>query len=125
MIWLPLLGLAAGVVIGAMTTFVIPIQYATYLSIALLATFDAGMGGLRGLLQRDFNLMLLITGFLGNTILALALTYLGIRLGLDLYLAAVFVFCYRIFRNFGAIRRILIIGRSKQKKKVSKHKEAE
>lgn len=116
MLWLPILGLVAGVVIGALTTFVIPFQYATYLSIILLATFDTVMGGFRGLLQKNFDHKLLYSGFIGNTLLALALTYLGHRLGLDLYIAAVIVFCFRIFKNFGFIRRILLDNSKKRQR---------
>ena len=129
-IWLPVLGSLAGVMIGIATTVVVPIAYATYLSVVLLATIDTGLGGMRGLLQGDFHRMLLITGFFGNSILAIALTHLGVRLGVDLYIAVVIVFTLRIFNNFGAIRRLLIVGKKKRRKRVlsaesaakSKHK---
>ena len=47
-------------------------------------------------------------GTLVNSILAIALTYLGQRLNVDIYLAAVVVFVGRMFNNLGAIRRYYV-----------------
>ena len=44
-------------------------------------------------------------GFYTNALLAAALTFLGDRLGIDLYLVALFAFGWRIFQNVAVIRR--------------------
>lgn len=43
-----------------------------------------------------------------NAILAMALTYLGQKLNVDIYLAAVVVFVWRMFNNLGTIRRYYV-----------------
>ena len=48
-----------------------------------------------------------ISGLLTNMLLAGLLTFLGDRLGVDLYVAAVVAFGVRLFNNLGIIRRRL------------------
>ena len=43
--------------------------------------------------------------FVTNTLVAVALTFVGDRLGIDLYLVALFAFGLRIFQNVALIRR--------------------
>ena len=50
----------------------------------------------------------LVSGFFVNAILAMALTYLGQKLNIDIYLAAVVVFVGRMFNNLGTIRRYYV-----------------
>ena len=49
-----------------------------------------------------------VSGFFVNAILAMALTYLGQKLNIDIYLAAVVVFVGRMFNNLGTIRRYYV-----------------
>jgi len=49
-----------------------------------------------------------VSGFFGNAILAMLLTWLGIRLDVDIYLAAIVVFVGRMFINLAIIRRYYI-----------------
>ena len=53
-----------------------------------------------------------------NAIMAILLTYLGQKLNVDIYLAALIVFVGRIFNNIGIIRRYYInkISRKNDKK---------
>lgn len=105
MIWLiPLLGLFVGIMFGSMFTWSIPLAIAQYLSIAVLAALDSVVGGIRCILEETFNGIILLTGFLTNAVFAAFLAYLGDKLGLDLYMAAVFVFGVRIFQNVAQIR---------------------
>jgi len=107
-IYMPLLGLLLGVAIGYVVNYEVPPEYARYLSIAVLAALDSTLGGVRALLERTFNDRLFITGFLSNTILAALITYLGDRMGLSLYLAAVIAFGVRIFQNLAIVRRLIL-----------------
>ena len=59
-------------------------------------------------MERTFNDRLFISGFVTNTILAALITFLGDRLGVNLYLAAVVAFGVRLFQNLAVIRRIVI-----------------
>ena len=100
MVWLiPLLGLLAGIMFGSMITWSIPLAMAKYLSIAVLAALDSVLGGIRCILEETFNGLILLTGFLTNAVFAAFLAYLGDKLGVDLYMAAVFVFGIRISKT--------------------------
>lgn len=104
----PLIGLILGLIIGLLITFDIPAAYSAYIAVGILAAIDALIGALTASLKNKFSARLFITGFAGNSIIAIALTALGEQLGLPLSLAAVFAFGNRIFINFAAMRRILI-----------------
>ncbi|TCP29096.1 small basic protein [Scopulibacillus darangshiensis] len=112
--WLPILGLIIGLFIGLFTHYSIPEVYANYLSIALLAAFDTLLGGVRAQLQDTYDNFVFVTGFFFNIALAAVLAFLGVHLGVDLYLAAVFAFGVRLFNNIAIIRRVML---AKWKKK--------
>ena len=108
MIWfIPIFGLIAGIALGSIMTFQIPVVFAKYLSIAVLASLDSIFGGIRGILEDNFNGLILLTGFIFNALIAALLAFLGDQLSVDLYMAAVFVFGIRIFNNLSTIRHYL------------------
>ncbi|MBB5323771.1 small basic protein [Anoxybacillus tepidamans] len=104
--WLPFIGFIIGVILGLLTDWRIPDEYSSYLSIAVLAAFDTLIGGIRAHLQNVYDENVFLTGFFFNIILAASLAFLGVHLGVDLYLAAVFAFGVRLFQNIAVIRRI-------------------
>ncbi|HEX5563724.1 MAG TPA: small basic family protein [Sporosarcina sp.] len=106
--WLPLLGLLLGVSLGLLSDLHIPQIYSNYLSIAVLAALDTLFGGIRAQLQQIYDDKVFISGFFFNIVLAAGLAFLGVHLGVDLYLAAVFAFGVRLFQNIAVIRRILL-----------------
>ena len=106
--WLPLLGLILGIALGILTDIQIPTVYENYLSIAVLAALDTMFGGIRAQLQQVYDDKVFITGFFFNIVLAAGLAFLGVHIGVDLYLAAIFAFGVRLFQNIAVIRRILI-----------------
>lgn len=106
--WLIVVGLAVGVVAGFYLPLEVPVFYTRYLSIALLAALDSTFGGFKAGLQGTFNNMVFISGFFGNAMLAALLTYIGDRLGVELYYAALFAMGVRVFQNLGVIRRLLL-----------------
>lgn len=106
--WLPALGLIIGLTLGFLTDFSVPDEYRNYLSIALLAALDTLIGGIRAKLQNLFDEKIFVSGFFFNIILAASLAFLGVHLGVDLYLAAVFAFGVRLFQNIAVIRRMLL-----------------
>ena len=114
--WLPLLGLLLGVSLGLLSDIQIPQVYNNYLTIAILAAFDTLFGGIRAHLQQVYDDRIFVSGFFFNLLLAAALAFIGVHLGVDLYLAAVFAFGVRLFQNIAVIRRILLAkwtGRNK------------
>src|SRR5690606_6472351 len=106
--WLPFLGLLLGLALGLLTDIQIPHAYENYLSIAVLAALDTIFGGIRANLQQVYDDKVVISGLFFYSALAIGLAFLGVHLGVDLYLAAVFAFGVRLFQNIAIIRRILI-----------------
>jgi small basic protein len=105
MLLLPLCGLALGLVIGVLSPVTIPPDYTKYCSVALLVALDAIMGGIRAYQEDHFDNSIFLSGFVVNMLAAVGLAYIGDRVGVDLYLAAVVAFGTRIFQNISIIRR--------------------
>ena len=100
-----------GCLIGALIGVNAPIisyTYSSYLAIAVIAALDTVFGGIASVINKNFDLKIFLSGFFGNAILSMALTYLGEKLNVDIYLAAIFVFVWRMFNNLGIIRRYYI-----------------
>lgn len=116
--WLPIVGLMIGLFLGFFTDLKIPAEYSNYLSIAVLAALDTLVGGMRAHLQNLYDEKVFVSGFFFNIILAASLAFLGVHLGVDLYLAAVFAFGVRLFQNIAVIRRILLVKWSANKEKI-------
>ncbi len=111
-----LVGLLAGLVIGCFLPWHIPSEYSLYVATGLLAALDTALGGMKARLQKTFKLSIFISGFFGNALIAVFLAWLGDKLGLPLYLAAVVVFGTRMFQNFAEIRRELLTLRKNKDK---------
>ncbi len=107
--WLPLLGLIIGILIGHAFGLSIPPAFVKYMGVSVLAALDSVFGGIRAQLEGKYDNAILVTGFFTNIILAGVITYIGDRIGVDLYYAAIFAFGVRLFQNLGHIRRELLI----------------
>lgn len=97
-----------GCIIGALIGLnspIIPYTYSGYLAIAIIAALDSVFGGISSTLNKTFDLKIFVSGFFGNAILSILLTYLGQKLNVDIYLAAIVVFVGRMFNNLAIIRR--------------------
>ena len=99
-----IIGCIVGAVIG-INAPVIPYTYSTFLAITVVAALDSVFGGITSVLKKNFDLVIFISGFFCNSLLSIALTYLGQKLNLDIYLAALVVFVGRMFTNLTIIRR--------------------
>lgn len=99
-----IIGCVAGALIG-MNIPNISYTYSGYLAIAIVAALDSVFGGLTSVLKGNFNLKIFLSGFFGNAILSMLLTWLGVKLNVDIYLAAIVVFVGRMFTNLAIIRR--------------------
>jgi small basic protein len=60
------------------------------------------------MMEERYNNLIFISGFITNALLAMVLTYVGDKLGVPLYFAAIFVFGGRLFNNLAVIRRLAI-----------------
>ena len=101
------IGSILGIIIG-LNSPIIPYTYSGYLAIAIIAALDSVFGGITSTLKRNFDMKIFLSGFFVNAILAMLLTYLGEKLNVDIYLAAVIVFVGRMFDNLGKIRRYYV-----------------
>ena len=107
-----------GCIVGALIGVNMPMisySYSGYLAIAIIAALDSVFGGISATLNKNFDLKIFVTGFFGNAILSILLTYLGQKLNVDIYLAAIVVFVGRMFNNLAIIRRYYIEKLSKKK----------
>ena len=98
------IGCILGAIIGIYAP-IIPYTYSGYLAIAIIAALDSVFGGITSSLNKTFDLKIFVSGFFGNAILSILLTYLGQKLNVDIYLAAIVVFVGRMFTNLAMIRR--------------------
>lgn len=113
---LPVVALLIGFVLGQFTTLNIPAALAPYISVALLAALDSVLGGVRATLEGKFDDLIFFSGLFSNALLAGALAFLGDKLGINLYMAAIFAFGVRLFQNLALIRRIIVDRWFRQKK---------
>ena len=103
-----ILAIIIGCILGAIIGInmpIIPYTYSGYLAIAIIAALDSVFGGITSSLNKTFDLKIFVSGFFGNAILSILLTYLGQKLNVDIYLAAIVVFVGRMFTNLAMIRR--------------------
>lgn len=102
-----ILGCVLGAIIG-INAPMISYTYSSYLAIAVIAALDTVFGGIASVVNKKFDIKIFITGFFGNAILAILLTMLGEKLNVDIYLAAIVVFVWRMFINLAIIRRYYV-----------------
>lgn len=103
--WLPLIGLALGIALGLVLNVNVSPDLARYSAVAILAGLDSVLGAIRAELDAHYDNRIFLSGFITNALVAVALTFVGDRLGIDLYLVALFAFGLRIFQNVALIRR--------------------
>lgn len=103
-----LVGLIIGVILGVAFNISFPVKLSPYISVAIFACIDSIFGAVRATLNKNFRVDIFVSGFFGNAFLAALMVYLGDRLGIPVYIAALIVFGQRIFNNFASIRRLLM-----------------
>lgn len=109
-----LIGCVLGAILG-LNAPVISYTYSGYLAIGIMAALDSVFGGIKSVIQKNFDLKIFVSGFFINAITAMLLTYLGSKLNVDIYLAAIVVFVGRIFTDMAIIRRYYIEKWSKRR----------
>ena len=117
-----LIGCIIGALLG-MNAPIIPYSLSGYLAISIVAALDSVFGGLASVVKGDFDLKIFVTGFFGNAILSILLTYLGERLNVDIYLAAIVVFVGRMFVNLAILRRYYVDKWTEKIKQIKKEKQ--
>ena len=104
---IPILGLAAGLALGLLFDFTVPLWLQPYLPIAVVAALDAVFGAVRARLDGLFDPKVFVISFVSNVVIAALIVFLGDQLGVGAQLstAVVVVLGIRIFGNAAAIRR--------------------
>ena len=116
-----LIGCILGAILG-LNAPMISYTYSSYLAIAIIAALDSVFGGIASVINKNFDLKIFISGFFGNAILAILLTILGQKLNVDIYLAAIVVFVWRMFLNLAIIRRYYVEKWSNKFKEIKENK---
>ncbi len=109
-------GVLAGLAAGLAIPYNIPAAYTSYVAMGLLAALDTIFGGIAAEMKGKFDTVIFVSGFFGNTALAVGLTFLGKRLGIDISLAVIVVFGTRLFNNFSFMRQHLLQKKPKRVK---------
>jgi small basic protein len=108
-ILLPVIAALLGALIALVSrVHPVPGEAGQYLAVACIASLDTVFGGVRSGLEGKFNLLVFMTGFFSNTLIAFFLAWLGDKIFVNLFLAVTLVLGARIFTNLSLIRRFLL-----------------
>jgi small basic protein len=105
---LPVIFLILGIGLGILIKEPLTGEFGVYVAVACLAGLDTICGGIRSNLESKFDSSILFTGFISNILIAFGLSWLGDRIGANIYLVCVLIFGQRIFTNLSVIRRIAL-----------------
>ena len=98
-----IVGLSAGLMIGSMIN--IELVHTKILIMLFMVSLDSLIGGLKSMDKTSFNDSLLISGFFINFTAGLILLYVGDKVDINLYYAALIALTIRILKNFSVLRR--------------------
>lgn len=110
----------AGVLTGM--NVAIPLSYSNYIAVAILACLDSVFGAFSANVEKKFSMSVFISGFIGNALVAILLVFIGEKLNVDIFLAAVIVFSSRLLNNFSSIRRYFLEKMEKKSERKSRKK---
>ncbi len=97
-----------GVIAGIIVPYNLNSTTLPYAAVAIIAALDSVFGAWHANLNKKFNLNVFMMGLVSNAVLAVALTFVGNLLGINLYFAAIIVFGVRMFNNMSSIRRLTL-----------------
>lgn len=97
-------------IVGILTglNFAIPYALSKYIAVAILAALDSVFGAMSANMKKEFRIKTFLSGFFGNALIAMFLTFIGEKLDVDIYLGVVIVFSGRLLNNFSTIRRGIV-----------------
>ena len=101
-----IVGLSAGLMIGSMIN--IELVHTKILIMLFMVSLDSLIGGLKSMDKTSFNDSLLISGFFINFTAGLILLYVGDKVDINLYYAALIALTIRILKNFSVLRRHIL-----------------
>lgn len=113
-----ILFIVAGIITGLNVD--IPLSYSNYIAVAILACLDSVFGAFSANVENKFSMSIFISGFVGNALIAILLVFIGDKLNVDIFLAAVIVFSSRLLNNFSSIRRYFLEKFENKSRKIKK-----
>ena len=108
MIYIPIVALILGVVLGFLIKVPVTGIAGVYMGVAVVAGLDSVFGGLRSAIEGKFRSDVFMTGFVANIVIAFFLAWFGDRIGVNVYFVAILVMGSRIFTNLSLIRRQML-----------------
>lgn len=102
--YLIILGLSFGLIIGTFLRIDIPPELARYTAVAIVGIMDSLFGAVRASIENKYDSTVFLTGLAFNMLVAVIITFIGDKLNLDLYMAILVAFTIRIFANIGIIK---------------------
>ncbi|PKL37054.1 hypothetical protein CVV38_04180 [Candidatus Peregrinibacteria bacterium HGW-Peregrinibacteria-1] len=119
MVWI-IIGISIGVIIGSNTAFTFPQVYIQYSAVVIIAIIDFLTSTLKAEIKKiPHSPSILFTNLAYNVCFALLITYVGSKLGIDLYLAVAIFFIFHIFNNINELRKYLFKKNQKDHSKES------
>lgn len=109
--WIPIIGLLIGLVIGGLLPISIPLVNTQINTILVIISTDALFNGFLAKLEGRFSTLLFSIEFLINVLLGIGMVYFGMIMGVDIFLALIIIFGVRIFHNLSKINQKLFIHR--------------
>lgn len=103
-----------GLAVGFFVPYSISTTFTPFVAMGLLAAMDTIFGGASAEISGKFNTKIFISGFFSNTVLAVALSLFGKKLGIDISLAVIVVFGTRLSNNFSFIRQQMLQNKQKR-----------
>jgi len=102
--YLIIVSLAFGLIIGGFLNVEIPPEFARYTAVAIVGILDSLFGAIRASVEKKYETIIFLSGLAFNMAIAVLITFFGDKLNLDLYLAILVAFTIRILNNAGSIK---------------------
>lgn len=102
--YLIIISLAFGLIIGGFLNIEIPPEYTRYTAVAIVGILDSLFGAIRASVEKRYETIIFLSGLAFNMAIAVLITFFGDKLSLDLYLAILVAFTIRILNNAGSIK---------------------
>lgn len=106
MIYYILAGLGIGIVSGLNLKLAYNPDYVVYITVIIIAILNSIISIINESTNTDLSIKKAVKIIIGDLIFAFVFTYIGERLGLPIYLVAVFAFGNNIYKNFTTLMNL-------------------
>lgn len=103
MIYYILAGLGIGIVSGLNLKLAYNPDYVVYITVTTIAILNSILSIINQSMNADLSIKKAIKIIIGDLIFAFVFTYIGERLGLPIYLVAIFAFGNNIYKNYTSL----------------------